>query len=501
MNRIKALFTTLLSTALVLVAIPASALIGTWSTAVNVSNLGERAEDVRLVVDSNGLVTAVWGEYAQAVSEDEIEFIYASTSLNGAAWSEPVLISDDSLECKDHKVAVDGNGLVVVVWECYTGDIDVVQSSKSLNGGDWSPVENLSDPDISSNDPAVTVDGDGLFTVVWDSDGGDESRNLQAKRFLNGDWSNEIEDVSVGDWNANPEVIVDDNGLVTAVWEIQDISGNWTLHSSTSLNGADWLDLKEVSDPAVSLSVPSLTVDSNGLVTVVWSKSVGDGSWIIQSSNSANGDDWSEIQDLSLAGQLGDDPVVAVDSNGLVTAAWEQDFSEGADTQVIQSTTSLNGDEWSEVQNISTEGLRSSNPQLTVDPSGLVTVVWEGDESAEVSDDTIQARTSLNGDDWSSIVHLSVTGGLVEELDADAPQVIANANGLVTAVWERDESRENNWDILQSSVLNAAAPTPTPTATPTLAKTGADLQWLLVAGLMAAVIGSGLLVASRRKRS
>jgi LPXTG-motif cell wall-anchored protein len=34
----------------------------------------------------------------------------------------------------------------------------------------------------------------------------------------------------------------------------------------------------------------------------------------------------------------------------------------------------------------------------------------------------------------------------------------------------------------------------------TLAKTGGDFTWLLVPGLMAAVVGSGLVAASRRKR-
>jgi LPXTG-motif cell wall-anchored protein len=239
-------------------------------------------------------------------------------------------------------------------------------------------------------------------------------------------------------------------------------------------------------------------VDSNALVTAVWSISVGDNTWILQSSTSLNGDSWSEVDDLSLEGGYAEDPAVTADSDGLVTVVWEQGFDDFDDVQIIQSRTSLDGEDWSETENLSAEGLDSSNPQLTVDPSGLVTVVWEGDESAEVSDDTIQSRTSLAGGPWSNIAHLSVTGG-VEELDADSPEVIADANGLVTAVWERDESRENNWDILQSSVLNAAAPTPT--ATPTLAKTGADFQWLLVAGLTAAVVGSSLLAVSRRKRT
>jgi len=47
------------------------------------------------------------------------------------------------------------------------------------------------------------------------------------------------------------------------------------------------------------------------------------------------------------------------------------------------------------------------------------------------------------------------------------------------------------------------APTTAPasTSTPTLAKTGANVEWLLVAGLLAVIAGAGFLTVSRRKRT
>lgn len=501
MKRIKLLFTTLLATIVVIAALPASALTGTWSTAVNVSALGERAEDVQLAVDSNGLMTAVWHTYA-STSEDEDDgvYIYASTSLNGGPWSEPALISNLDQDSKDPKLVVDSNGMVTVVWESYGGQNVDLQASRSLNGGEWSAVEDITDPDnigFDAGEPAITVDSNGLVTVVWESFDYDQGKfSIFSSTSLNGaPWSVPEQLSEIGEDATDPQVISDTNGLVTALWTYQTIDG-FIHQSRTSLGGAAWSTTQDLGEPASYYFDEKLTVDQSGLVTAVWVRG-GVEAELVQSSTSLNGGQWSEIKNV-FDSSLGnpDDIAVTTDSSGLVTLAAQLDDMNYFVSSVTVSR-SLSGGEWSEAEIISAESSWATDPQLTVDPAGLVTVVWEADESAEVTDDTVQSRTSLNGGVWSSTVHLSVTGGDVDSLDADDPQVIVDHNGRVTAAWERDESRDNNWDIIQSSsVLNVAAPAP-----PTLAKTGVDFQLLLVSGLTAAVVGSGLVAVSRRKIS
>lgn len=55
-----------------------------------------------------------------------------------------------------------------------------------------------------------------------------------------------------------------------------------------------------------------------------------------------------------------------------------------------------------------------------------------------------------------------------------------------------------------SSVAPPSTPTPTPTpstTTPTLATTGANVEWIMVTGLLAFIAGAGFLTVSRRKRT
>mgnify|MGYP002628584526 CR=1 FL=1 len=95
---------------------------------------------------------------------------------------------------------------------------------------------------------------------------------------------------------------------------------------------------------------------------------------------------------------------------------------------------------------------------------------------------------------WSTPADLSATGR-----DASEPQVTVSSTGLATAVWY---SNDGSNKIIQSSTLyNQIPTTTTTTTTPTLAKTGANVEWLMVAGLIAVIAGAGFLTVIRRKRT
>jgi LPXTG-motif cell wall-anchored protein len=474
-----------------LLAFPAGATESSWSIPVNVSVPGLEGEDVR-IASHNGLAVAVWEFDVEGSEYDEI--IQSSTSLNGAAWSTPVNLSLPGGDAYSAEVEIDSNGLAIAVWQRYDGSDYIIQSSKSLNGAAWSTPVNLSLTGGDASSAKVAIDSNGLATAVWYRYNG-SNWIIQSSTSLNGAaWSTPVNLSLPGEDATTPQVAIDSNGLATAVWEWYDGSDD-IIQSSTSLNGAAWSTPVDVSLPLGSTESPRLAISSTGLATAVWERYDGS-DYIIQSSTSLNGAAWSTPVNLSLPGGNAYSPRVAIDSTGLATAVWARD--DGSD-YIIQSSTSLNGAAWSVPVNISPVGEDTSDPQLTVNSSNLVTVVWEGEFSDSVSDDVIKSSTSLNGAAWSTPVSLFADEGL----DADDPEVTVDSTGLVTAVWERDPSLDDGTDIIQSSFVrqSVAQPTPTPTPTPTLAKTGADFGLLIVAGTVAAVAGSGLLAVSRRKRS
>ena len=380
MHSFKSVLISTLATALVLVTFPAAAVVGSWSTPVNLSASGGYTNDPQVTVSSTGLATAVWTRW-----NGSHDVIQSSTSQNGGAWSTPVDLSATGGDAFDPQVTVSSTGLVTAVWTRDNGSHDIIQSSTSQSGGAWSTPVNLSASGEDSDVPQVTVSSTGLATAVWYRD-----------------------------------------------------------------NGSNY---------------------------------------IIQSSTSQNGGAWSTPVNLSAAGRDAYDPQVTVDSTGLATAVW---YRYDGSNNIIQSSTSQNGGAWSTPEDLSATGGDAGDPQVTVSSTGLVSAVWFRWNG---SHNIIQSSTSQNGGAWSTPEDLSATGA-----NAYEPQVTVSSTGLVTAVWYRYDGSHN---IIQSSTLSNSTPptTPAATTTPKLATTGANVEWLMVAGLIAAIAGAGFLTVSRRKRS
>jgi hypothetical protein len=133
---------------------------------------------------------------------------------------------------------------------------------------------------------------------------------------------------------------------------------------------------------------------------------------------------------------------------------------------------------------VSAAGGNAGFPQVAVDANGLATAVWFGFNGANW---IIQSSTSLNGAAWTAPVNLSASGQT-----ASYPQVVVDANGFATAVWQRNDGATN---VIQSSSTY-------PVAVPTLAATGADATVTSVvagAGVLLVLLGVVGVNASRRR--
>ena len=239
---------------------------------------------------------------------------------------------------------------------------------------------------------------------------------------------------------------VDKNGLATVVWRRNNGTNN-IVQSSTSLNGAAWSTPVDLSATGANATAPQVTVAPNGLATAVWVRNNGTVD-IVQSSTSLSGAAWSTPVDLSATGQNAQNPQVTVDKNGLATAVW---LRYNAGKTIVQSSTSLSGAAWSTPVNLSAVGQSAQNPQVIADKNGLAIAIWTRSNGTNT---IVQSSTSLSGAAWSTPVDLSATGR-----NGVSPQVTVDSNGLATAVWIRNNGTN---DIVQSSTSLSGAAWSTP---------------------------------------
>jgi len=148
MRILKNVLTVTLASALVLVTFPAAALVGSWSTAADVSLTGGDAYDPQVTVDSTGLATAVWFR-----SDGSNFVIQSSTSQSGGTWSSPIDLSATGGDALAPEVTVSSAGLFTAVWHRSNGIVSTIQASTFENS---SPTTTPTTPPTTASTLATT---------------------------------------------------------------------------------------------------------------------------------------------------------------------------------------------------------------------------------------------------------------------------------------------------------------------------------------------------------
>ena len=302
----------------------------TWSETECLSEeLGIRSWSPKLSLGPDGTLHLVFLRYNED-SGGTISDLYYRTKPCDGSWTETELLSINSdNNCWSTSLAVDSNGIVHVVWseeveydefEFYN---EIFYSARS-NDGSWGTVKVISSEKMGhSSNPTIAIEPDETVHVVW-SETTDDLSKILYKKGLND-----------GSWEPIEEIISDDTGYYED---------------------------------------PSIAVDSDETVHVVWS---GDKILYCKKSNNGN---WETIKIVSTesTGHC-TEPYTAVDQSGTIHIVYSDDSeysASGADKDIFYKTKSRDG-KWTATEIVSIESTKFSEcPSLAVDQSGTIHVIW-----------------------------------------------------------------------------------------------------------------------------
>lgn len=185
-------------------------------------------------------------------------------------------------------------------------------------------------------------------------------------------------------------------------------------------------------------SDPQVVVDAAGSVTVVWTSFDGSNSHI--ASSRFEDDAWTPVARVSKTPQRCRNPQIVVDPSGTITAIWLTAFAQLKDQ--VQASQCVDG-KWTTPVDLTTTQVSAAWPHLTVDPTGVVTVVWEDREGKFGRDITVQACRLVRGA-WTSPEDLSSP-----ERKALRPRVAADPQGIATAIWEETDGARRSLQARQ----------------------------------------------------
>lgn len=197
------------------------------------------------------------------------------------------------------------------------------------SGGSWSSSRALS-VDNGTYVPEIDVDGSGTAhliwikrrrssSVVWYSSNSNPTNTNSWTEAIN------ISGDSNEDW-CEPDIAVDDQGNIHIAW-IQNKGGNREIYVRSRVNGT-WGDLRNVSNTSTKSYLPRIAVDRNsGDVFVVWQERTG-GKWQIFFAYSKDGK-WSETSAITKNSSESITPDVYVDQSGEVHIVYADNSSGG----------------------------------------------------------------------------------------------------------------------------------------------------------------------------
>jgi hypothetical protein len=345
----------------------------------------------------------------------------ASTSFGG--WSGAVAdrnvsyFSDDTKLAWYSRVAIGPEGNLYLIWRQgqTLQPYEVYYGRSTDNGATWS--SETADRQINASDgQSVSNVGDRPLDIDMDNQG-----NIFVI------WSEDL-----------------DTTAEIMLLKSTDQGGTW-IHSDTDF------PISHTGEPLVNANNPSMAVDYDNNIFVVWHQVSTDGTGEIHISKSSDGGDtWSGSAGnryISFAdGYNAQNPDIIIDRNNNIYVVWDERETDDIASAMIHYGKSTDGGATfnSETADypISTAIRSSGNPYIVADLQNNIYVTWRA-TNATVSPfyyEAFYSHTTDGGATWSGLAgQIRVDYGVSDSSSVNYPAIAVTSEGNLCVVW--NESR------------------------------------------------------------
>ncbi len=421
---------------LALALFAAAAQAQSFSTPKNLSNTTVNSFAPQIAVDPSGNINVVWGDDTPVA-----EIFFSRSSDGGATFFTPKNLSNNTGASFAPQIAVDPSGNINVVWGDNTpGSVDILFSRSTDGGATFSTPKNVSNNTGTSFAHRVAVDASGDINVVWEDDTPGNFDIFFSRSTDGGATFSAPKNLSNNTgFSFEPQIAVDASGNINVVWPDTTPGNVDTFFSRSSDGGATFTAPKNLSNNTGTSFAPQIAMDASGNINVVWKDDTPGNSEIFFNRSTDGGATFSTPKNLSNNTGFSSDPQVAVDSSSDINVVWEDDTPGNFDIFFSRSTDG--GATFSTLENLSNNTGESFFPQIAMDASGDINVVWRDNTPGSL--DIFFSRSTDGGATFSTAKNLSNnTGGSFD------PLMTLDVSGNINVVWFDDTP--GNFDIFFS---------------------------------------------------
>ncbi len=202
-------------------------------------------------------------------------------------------------------------------------------------------------------------------------------------------------------WNSgasqNPSIAVGSNDYIHVVW-IEDSPGNNEIYYKKSTDGGTTWSTQRLTWTPDSSGSPSIAVDSNDYIHVVWSESyIGGNSEVFYKKSTDGGTSWTTKR-LTWNPDSSGNPRIAVDSNDHIHVVWS-DNTPGV-SEIFYKKSTDGGTTWT-TRRLTWNANTSSLPDIAIDSSDHIHVVWTQLYSQD-NDEIYYKKSTDGGTTWTT---------------------------------------------------------------------------------------------------
>jgi uncharacterized membrane-anchored protein len=250
-----------------------------WGTAelIESGNNGQAVQP-QIAFDSAGNAIAVWSQ-----SDGGLSNIYSNRYTAGAGWGTAELIATGDADNADRpQIAIDSNGNAIVVWRelsALGAKVSIYASRYTASTDSWGTEELLENSDDGhAFDPQIAIDDDGNGVAVWWQRDSANLRHIYSNRYTPGaGWGTEERIESSDQGHSHyPEIAIDDEGNVIAVWSQNDLVSSGLLYANRyTANTGSWGTEGPIGNGNGSVLQAQVAIDGDGNAITVWRQSDG----------------------------------------------------------------------------------------------------------------------------------------------------------------------------------------------------------------------------------
>jgi len=169
---------------------------------------------------------------------------------------------------------------------------------------------------------------------------------------------------------------------------------------------ADWTGAKRITRTSGRSLFPSIAIDSSNTIHVVWTDYTPGNGEIYYKKTTDGSSTWSPAQRLTWTSGRSLVPSIAIDSSNTIHVVWEEDTPDTYDGDIYYQRSTDGGVTWTTSQNLTQNRGWSWSPDIGVDSSNNLHVVWIDDDFTS-NQDVCYKKSTDGGATWSAGKYLT----------------------------------------------------------------------------------------------